>query len=230
MKFKHLAFLIGVMFNYQSLQATVTLAFNGDSSSGLIAGLANSAGVATNGMRWGIVVSTSNTSFEGMNATGYDPFGPGPTTAGFLNFGGSASDDYYIPGGLTLDTSTWDEGNFTFKGGAGGIGNDITGIALTGDASGVGLGAGITTGDKFALIWFSENTSGNGSNYGMLSIPQFLIPSNGAFEDSYLSAFEGNDPIRAASFTFGGASVVPEPSRLMLLGLGFFGLFFRRRR
>jgi hypothetical protein len=214
----------------QSASATVSLLFNGDSTSGLITGLANSSGTPVNGMRWGIVVSTTNGTFAGTGANNYDTFLAGPATAGFLNFGGSATDDYYIPGGFTLDTSTFSEGDFITPGGNGGIGNDIAGIALTGDIAGLGLGAGITTGDTFALIWFPSNSSGASDTYGMLTNPGFVIPSNGFPEDSYLASFNGVDPARPATQTFAGAGPVPEPSRMMLLGFGLVGLFFRRRR
>jgi hypothetical protein len=230
MKFKHIVFSLILLSSVQNASATVSLFFNGDGYTGLIAGLADAAGVPTNNMRWGIVVSTTNGTFEGVGANNYDAYASGPTTQGFLSFGGAFTDDYYIPGGLTQNTSNLDEGNFTFTGGNGGIANNISGIALTGDIAGLGLGAGITTGDKFALIWFATNSSASGDSYGILTNPGFVIPSNGNTEDAYLASFEGVDPARPATQTFAGAGVIPEPSRMMLLGFGLVGLFFRRRR
>jgi hypothetical protein len=224
MKYTLAAILAGILFT-SSAEATVTLQFNGSFNTGILSNLANAAGTVSNGMRWGIVVSTSDATFAGSGAN-YDAYNAGVTTEGFLSFGGLATDDYFIPGTLTADSSGLMEGDFSTPGANGSIVNDMAGVALTGDLAGLGLGAGITTGDRFALIWFSDNTSLDGSNYGFLTDPSFTIPSNGALQD-YGAAFAGADPTRLASNTFG---TVPEPSRMMLLGFGLVGLFFRRRR
>jgi hypothetical protein len=215
-------------FSTLTASATVTLSFNGNLGSGLISNLANSSGVATNGMNWGIVVSTTDAAFAGGGPSVYDSFASA-NTAGFLSFGGSATDDYYVPGGVTLDTSVLLEGDFTTPGGVGGIANDINNLALAN---------GITAGDKFALVWFGSpgSTTTVGSSYGFFSHAAFVIPSDGqtTATDGGLGditlAYVGADPIRSANLTLAGAGPVPEPSRMMLLGFGLVGLFFRRRR
>jgi hypothetical protein len=217
MKFKALLFA-SIVAGTLSASATVTIQFNESFVGGIPSNLANSAGVISNGMRWGIVVSTTDGTFAG-GGTNYDPYAAGPATAGFLNQGGAASDDYYIPGTLTADGSILVEGDFSTAAGNGSIVDDLV----------VSLTNGVSLNDKFALIWFSDNTSSNGSKYGFFTDPTFVMPADGS-TTGYGSPFVGNDPTRTASFTFGGPTVVPEPSRLMLLGLGVFGLFFRRRR
>lgn len=224
MKYTFAAILAGILFA-SSAEATVTLQFNGSFNSGILSNLANAAGTVSNGMRWGIIVSTSDASFAGSGAN-YDAYNAGVTTEGFLSFGGLTTDDYFIPGTLTADSSGLLEGDFTTPGANGSIVDDMAGVALTGDLAGLGLGAGITTGDKFALVWFSDNTSLDNSKYGFLTDASFIIPSNSALQD-YGPAFAGADSTRPASNTFG---TVPEPSRMMLLGFGLVGLFFRRRR
>jgi hypothetical protein len=226
MKHTFVALLAGMLFA-SSAEATVTLQFNGSFNTGILSNLANAAGTVSNGMRWGVIISTADASFAG-SGTNYDAYAAGVTSSGFLSFGGGVTDDYYIPGTLTADSSALLEGDFTTAGGNGSIVDDLAGIALTGDLAGLGLGAGITSGDRFALIWFSDNTSLDGSSYGLITDPSFVIPSNGALQD-YGAAFAGPDSIRPANNTF-GATVIPEPSRMMLLGFGLVGLFFRRRR
>ncbi len=197
--------------------ATVTLQFNESYVSGIPSNFANSSGIVTNGMRWGIIVSTSDSSFAG-GGTSYDEYTYGPGTAGFLSYGGVATDDYYIPGFFTGDATSLLEGDITTPGGQGSIIEDLI-FSLTG---------GVSTGDRFALIWFSDNTSAAGSKYGFFTDTSFVLPSDGATGE-YGAVFVGVDPIRSASNTF-AASVIPEPSRALLLFVGVVGLMMRRRR
>ncbi|MBL9114284.1 MAG: PEP-CTERM sorting domain-containing protein [Verrucomicrobiaceae bacterium] len=204
-----------------SASATVTISFNGAFFNGVVSNLSNSAGVAgINGMRWGIIVSTSDSDFAGAGpsaAGSYYEYAAGAQVAGFMkDSGGALTDDYFIPGGLTTDTSSLLEGDFTTPGGFGGIADDISSLALSG---------GISTGDKFALVWFESGTN-MGDKYGFFTHASWTIPSDGATED-YSTPFLGADPIRSANLTLQG---VPEPSRAVLLLGGVLGLAMRRRR
>ena len=201
--------------------ATVTIQFSEPFAGGIPSNLANAAGTITDGMRWGIVVDTLGNGFAN-SGTSYDAYASGVTTAGFLGAGGSAGDDYYIPGTLTVNglTSGLQEGDFTTVPGHGSILDDLTSIPLTN---------GVSAGDKFALVWFSSNTSTAGSKYGFFTDNSFLMPSDGN-TTSYGSPFVGNDSTRSATNTFASLAPVPEPSRVILLGVGAFGLISRRRR
>jgi len=216
--------LITLGFWASSARAAVSLQFVND---GFISNLANASGVATNGMQWGIVISTTNGTFSG-GGTSYGSVA-NIAAGGFLTFGGNASDDYYIPGGLTQDSTGVPETNVGGSLGAPGtLGDDIANIALTGDASGLGLGAGITTGAKFGIMWFATNGA-EGAKYGFFTDPSFTIPGNGSTVD-ISAAFVGPDVIRTASSTIASATVIPEPSRAFLLLGGVLGLAMRRRR
>lgn len=208
-----------------SAQADVTLQFS-QISVGRATGFANSAGIATNGMAWGIVVSTTNSVFSGGS---YDIFDP--TLTGFLKINGVDTDDYYVTSGLTTSSLGATGGD---PGGAGGI--------TTLNPVPFGGATGISQNDPFSIIWF-ETTPANNSKYGLLSNVGFVIPADGTgtsfagitgtgtIGTSSYGVFGGStaDPAKPANLTF-SSTAIPEPSRMMLLGFGLVGFFFRRRR
>ncbi len=183
-----------------SANAAVEIGFNdaydtatdggGHPIGGIASNLANAAGVVTNNMTWGIVIDTSGNGFSAS----YDPYAGGVATAGYLSSGGSVTDDYYVPGTTTVDgtNSGYLEGDLSTVPGNGSILDDLT----------VTLSGAITSGKPFALIWFSNNTSANGSKYGFLTDATFLLPGDGNTTE-FGKPFVGNDPIRTASHTFG---------------------------
>lgn len=210
------------LFSAASVHATVTLQFS-LAGTARATGFSNSAGlVGIDGMRWGLIVDTNNNGFSG---TQYDG-GFGINSSGFLTVNGIATDDYYVANAAQTTTST-----------TGATGGDPGGSGTITAISGVPFGnVGSVTnlidvGDPFALVWFESGTAA-GNKYGMLGNqsvnPQFDIPADGA-TTPYATFFAGASPdaIKPTNFTFQGA---PEPSRLILLGLGGLGLVFRRRR
>jgi hypothetical protein len=219
MKLKALLFVVFTSAAQLS-NAAITIQFYEPYFGGIVDNLANAAGVATNGMRWGILVDTSANGFA-SDGTAYDPYLAGVTTAGFFSAGSAITDDYFIPGALTVDGSTlYPFGDFgSTTPGNGSIVDDIV----------VNYTNGISLNDRFALIWFSTNSSGEGDKYGFFSDPSFVLPADNGATVSFGTPFQGIDPVRPANNTF-GATVIPEPSRMMLLGFGLVGLFFRRRR
>jgi hypothetical protein len=200
--------------------ATVTLQFS--SLGAKLSNIQNAAGTATGGLNWGIVISTTANGFASSGAA-YDGFvlpSPRNDSGTFLSAGGSLTDDYFYWG------TTANAANTTTLASSGGtesgtnVINSIVGVPLTG---------AITAGDRFAIMWFDTGgSSSNGAKYGFLD-SGFVLPSEGSTTD-FSSTYVGTDPTRLASNTFGGAAPVPEPSRMMLLGFGLIGLFFRRRR
>ncbi len=202
--------------------ASTVIQFYEPYGAGIPDNLANSGGVPTNGMAWGIVVDTAGDGFA-LSGTQYDAYTGGVGVAGFFSAGGSVTNDYFIPGqGTTVDAS-----GLYAAGDAGdtpGNGSIITDLI-------VDYTNGVSTGDAFRLVWFQSNTSA-GSKYGLLSDPSFTMVADqsGNSYSNYAAAFGGNDPIRSASNTFQGVSPIPEPSRALLLGFGAMGMVFRRRR
>lgn len=196
--------------------ATTTLRF-AVTGTNRATGFSDNLGVAgINNMRWGILIDTNGGGFQ---AGSYDLFNS--ATSGFLSASTLATDDYYFTPG-TLPVTANQTATGIDPGGDGGI------VSAAGAPNGTdGIIPGVTTGDPFAIIWFATTPNANGTYYGVFTHPSFLLPASGSFAD-FNTPFLGGigDPIKPASFVFG----VPEPSRLMLLGLGAVGLIFRRRR
>lgn len=202
-----------------SSYATVTLQFS--TASAKLTNIQNAAGNAAGGLRWGIVVDTSigQTGFDasGLN---YDGFAfPSAGSGLFLSKGdGSAvTDDFFYfasTGNTTLPTA----------------GGTDSGSNVISQLAGLPLTGGVVAGQQFGLIWFDTTTSNDGDKYGFLTNAAFILPSDGNTVN-FNAAVLGADPVRLAANTLGGgAGPVPEPSRMMLLGFGLVGLFFRRRR
>lgn len=207
--------------------ATVTMQFS-QTNVARATGFANNLGTPTNGMRWGIVIDSQGDGYSGGS---YDVFDF--NTSAFLLVSGVPTDDYYVAHPTsaltTTATSTPTIPSGTDPGGAGAIAS-MTNVAIAyGSSSGGGT---IGSTDPFAVIWF-ETAPANGSYYGMLpnlsGTADFRIPNDGDTV-SYAAFFAGTspDPAKPANLQFG--TPIPEPSRLMLLGLGALGIFARRRR
>ncbi len=180
-------FIGGIAFNLANASAAVTPA--------------NGAGPSASGMQWGIIVDTAGNGFANSSVN-YDAYAPGVATAGFLSAGGSVTDDYYIPGTTTVDGAS--SGDF-----------DVNAVAAGGgcilDAMQFSLSNGAAPGQKFALVWFSNNTSSSGSKYGFLTDSSFVLPPDGQPAVYFDSIFINNDPIRPASKTMG---VVATPAQI----------------
>lgn len=194
--------------------ATTTLQF---SISGIGAtNFANASSVATNGMRWGVIISSTNATFAG-SSVGYDPFNQ--AVSGFLTVGGIATDDYYFANGA-VTTSTLGAPFFSgVEAGSGAI-TTANNVPTTGDGI-----TNVAAGDPFALIWMPSSTANLGDKYGLMANASFVLPASGI--TAFTNPFIGADPLRPATFTF---TSVPEPSKLILFGFGLCCLTLRRNR
>lgn len=221
-RFASLLFALGLT---SAAHATVTLVFSQPYAGGIASNFANASSTARDNMRWGIVVDTGNNGFSN-SGTSYDAYLAGVTTAGFFSANGSTTDDYFIPGGLTADSSAYQEGdNSTF--GAHGTIYNTSAIPL---ASASDPGGVVSSGQKFALVWFSTDSSAAGDKYGFFTDATFTLPVNTTTGGGYDAVFTGTDPIRSATSTFASLAPVPEPSRALLLAVGALGVAGRRRR
>lgn len=219
-----IAFLAVVGFS----QAAVTYQFS-VTGTNRATGFANNPGVATDGMRYGILFDTSGNGFGSFTSNGTAP-AASPyavftnTSSQFLDsFAGGVTDDYYwVPGNATpLTTTLSATGSDT--GGAGGI----TTATLMPVGTDSGLPAGLNSGDKFAIIWF-DGTPSSTSYYGLFTDASFAVPASGITPVPFNTPFLGSgDALKSANLSF---AAVPEPSRMILIGLGLIGVFFRRRR
>lgn len=210
--------------------ASVTLGFNDAGSGGIATKLANGSGVITDGMNWGIIIDTGNDGFAG-GGTSYNAYAAGVTTSGFLTYNGVVTNDYFLAGGVTVDG--------TGQGYTDSFGREPTHGTILDD---IGGGApfnytnGMAANESFALVWFGTKTGGiytsnAGDTYGFLTDASFKLPIDGSSGAEFGAPWNvASIPTSTASNTFASLAPVPEPSRVLLLGLGGLGLVARRRR
>lgn len=207
--------------------ASVSLVFS-EVDKPILSGLRSSDGSQSADLFWGIVVSSTGSSFSALSAAS-----SGTVLENGADFGNGLL--FFEVGLNTID-----------------IPSDVTsgefgdGVAISAEfdpyvfASGTSnpLYPDITPGDAVAIVWFdsgiiSGSTLFPGSPYGIITpadvtSPQAAaldLPSDGATED-FTTHFQGDEPIRNANLAF---VAVPEPATLSLAGLGLLG-FLRRRR
>ncbi|WP_035609648.1 hypothetical protein [Haloferula sp. BvORR071] len=206
--------LLVAVATLSAARATVTIVFNDPFDYGMSSNLANTAGVVSNGMKYGIIVDTTGNGIRGT----YDPLAlTQGTSVQLTNLGSGTGDFLILANDLTSDTSQGGnlfEGDSTTPGGNGGV----SGVNFT-------LGGGVTTGQTFWLVWFDSVTNKGGS----LASAEFVVPADGQTVECD-QVFLGVDPVRpATSIAFYEASSIPEASSFILGLLGAFGLLRRRR-
>lgn len=173
---------------------------------------ASKDGTTSNGLVWGIIVSTTNNTFSQLPQN----FQLGTSLNGILIPG---TDDYFI-------AST----NLTAQGTQGDLANPGKITSLNSVAINVAENA-ITTGNQFAIVWFDTSvTSPTGSLtggqwYGLMTNAAWTIPAASGTQN--ISAFFSAtpDPVKNAD----DIQIAPEPSAMLLGLLGALGLLRRRR-
>ncbi|RYF42297.1 MAG: PEP-CTERM sorting domain-containing protein [Cytophagaceae bacterium] len=201
-----------------SAQASITIVFNAAFAGGVSSSLANSAGVASNGLTYGILVDTTGNGF----LASYNGF----IDSTALISGATTTDDFFFAAAdLTSDASqggTVLEGDFSTPANVGGV----TGVSFL-----VPNGSTVTANDNFLLVWIS------GDKVGTLSDASFILPADGGTVVGD-APFVGVDPTRTAGLAYAGTSpnstgagitIVPEPSAVLLGAVGALGLLRRRR-
>lgn len=186
-----------------SALGTVTLGLD-------IGGLQNSSGVATNGMKYGIVVDTGNSGFNAGSYLSFDI----TTNGQFLSTISGISDDWFVFGGSLGTGKIPPTTAGVFGLGDGAIGQEDS-IDFT----------NLSAGDEFAVIWFPGATAASsGDDYGFFtdigSTLNMVVPSDGTTDST------PPEEISTRSVDF---QVVPEPSYAVFGLLCFIALFARRR-
>lgn len=174
-------------------------------------GWGNNTTASTNNMIWGLVVDSLSASFSGTAAT--------DLSAALLNFVIPAVSTPSTP--VQIGTSQYyfiEAQSLTSSSGPPTFANGFMNTDQFNFAGPVG------SGDAAGLLWFAEGTTTSGSHFGFQNLSQVLPP-----DSSNITSGWGGTP-GLASNTIGGTGPIPEPSRIMLLGLGSVGMFLRRRR
>ncbi len=176
---------------------------------------ANADGTVSNGLVWGLMISTANTSFSVFD----QGFTLSTSLSGTLIPG---TDDYFISSSvLTAQGTTTDAAN------PGKI-NIMNGIVVNDALTNL-----MVTGNQFAIVWFDSTVTSatqslqGGMKYGLITDAAWTIPAGGATRNISASFAGSPDPIKQANgFTVTG---VPEPSAALLGAIGALGLLRRRR-
>lgn len=172
-------------------------------------------GTVSNGLVWGLMFSTTNTTFS--------VFDQGFTLSTSLN--GTlipGTDDYFISSAvLTAQGTTTDAAN------PGKI-NILNSVQMAVPATNA-----IVAGNQFAVVWFDSTVTSatqqlaGGNKYGLITDPAWVVPAAGATQNISTFFATSPDPVKTASaFTVTG---IPEPSAALLGAIGALGLLRRRR-
>lgn len=223
--------IASLLLPFAAAEATVTLNFSGGSgvdqrtASNFLDHLGgNTARV------WGIIVDTSGNGFNGStSANSYDngfnltaTNAVGGAEGQFLSLtnGGLTDDRLFISQNLSVIGTTQD---------------GAAGVPFLTQIAGINYGTGetplLTAGMKFALVWFEAGATGTatteGQYYGLYHHDSMTLPADPSLANLFNAAAfqQGLDPARLANLQLG----IPEPSAVLLGGLGLFGLLRRRR-
>jgi len=212
--------LAGVSYGAQTLQFAAT------GTTGVFTNLQSSTGSTTSTLVWGIVVSTTNSIFEGIASGNY-----------YDHTGLVVSDNVALPNGqaLTVNGGTATDDRLYISSNLmslSGTGDGSTGFARPTNLNSLLYNNGVSAGDSFALIWFDYTTKtgqavASGDKFGMLTLAGFVLPADAGSSTSFASLGAGADPARPANISFGAP--IPETSTSLLGAIGALALLRRRR-
>ena len=197
---KNISFALILTFLLTTMVAQAAVTFTGSYASNLKR--ADGTTNITNGTRYVVIVDTVGDGFGASDGA----------AAGTLNV------DDLFDGDRIIQTSV--------------IGG-IAGRAATA-VSNLALDVAPFAGKQFALVWFSTVTgtaASDGDSYGFYRDSGWVLPTVvGATTLGF--AATGSDFIQSTVSRTANLNVaaIPEPSRMILLGFGLVGVFFRRRR
>lgn len=172
-------------------------------------GWGNSTTASTNGMTWGILVSSTGAAFDANTVS--------TLSAALLNFSIPAT-----PTGASTPIQIGTTGFYfaeaqaqTSSSGPPTFSNGYMG------ADSLNLTGSVGSGDPFGVLWFPTGTTTNGSAFGF-QVPTGIntLPSDGSSITSGIVTTPG-----LATYT-----IAPEPSRAILAALGLGLISLRRRR
>ena len=175
-----------------TLNATVTLQIRTQ--------LANSSGVATDGMYWGVLVDGTGDGFEVTPTGTIDEFD-------FASNGTYGNDSYFVGSNTTTSGGPF---------GSAGVALNVNSIPLSGNVS---------TSDSFGIFW-TDKASGSGEDgdsYGFISVTGSVLPSDGS-TTAFNTVFTG-DPYTAQGSIIPEPSILGLFSGVFALG----AVILRRR-
>ena len=175
-----------------SLNATVTLQIRTQ--------LANSSGVATNDMHWGVLIDGTGDGFEVTSTGTINEFD-------FASNGIYGNDSYFVGSGTTVLATPY---------GGDGVAANTNPITLSGNVS---------AGDSFGIFWTDKagGSGEDGDSYGFISVTGSVLPSDGS-TTAFNTVFTG-DP-----YTAEGSIVPEPSILVLFSGVFALGVVMLRRR
>jgi len=183
--------LLGLLLT-GSVNAAQTLQFAATGATGVFTNLQSSTGSTTSTLVWGIIVSTTNSTFAGDTAASPYDFSGLVVSDNTTLSGGQA---LTVSNGVATDDRLYISTNLMSLSGTG---DGSTGLARPTNLNSLLYSNGVSAGDSFALVWFDYTTKtgqaiASGDNYGILALPGFVLPADAGSSTSFASLGAGTD-------------------------------------
>ena len=191
-RMKNLLTSLSLLLSAAALNATVTLQIRTQ--------LADSSGVATNGMYWGILVDSTDDGFAVTSTGDINAFN-------FTTNGVYGNDSYFVGSNPTLFAPPY---------GGTGVAANTNPITLSGN---------VAAGDSFGIFWTDKpgGSGVDGDSYGFVSVSGAVLPDDGS-TTAFNTVFTG-DP-----YTAQGSIIPEPSILGLLSGIFALGAVILRRR